>query len=234
MVRTGPQKHSQDGTATATISGSSDGATNTVYYMEVGGSWGSGGSRSGNGDVELDINDGYYWAYVESVLNSQEACSAPDYFGVSSSSESVYVAIQAAVVAAIKALSLSSIGTNVTSRKMMHDRNLSSKPVVVVAPSRADQAPPLGGTNISDDIIYSVGVGIVDDDTQQVTDDDLPELTLWREQVRKAFHNKRLAGVTSVYNVTVTPGAVSDFAAWQGNKNETLLVLNVYSREQRA
>jgi hypothetical protein len=59
----------QDGTgAVATVSGSSEGTTNTVYYAPYGStSWTNGGDREGDGTVDFSITTiGKYWAYIHS------------------------------------------------------------------------------------------------------------------------------------------------------------------------
>lgn len=62
-----------DGTgATATISGGDNVATNEVFTAEFNGEtgalsdWTSKGSRTGNGDVDLSLSNGYHMAHVES------------------------------------------------------------------------------------------------------------------------------------------------------------------------
>lgn len=60
-----------DGTVTITIAGSSIGATNDVYLQVSGGSWELAGSRSGNGNVLLTLEDGRYFVYIQSTLSSQ-------------------------------------------------------------------------------------------------------------------------------------------------------------------
>jgi|GEM_PF-3866914 len=61
--------------AVATISGSTPGATNTVYTASWGGvgtlTWTARGSRAGNGTVDLSLPPGIYLAYVVSVLDGQ-------------------------------------------------------------------------------------------------------------------------------------------------------------------
>lgn len=67
-----------DGTLTATISGSTAGTTNTVYYLPadmLSEDWTELGSRSGDGDVTESLAVGAYWFHVVSAGISDEAVS---------------------------------------------------------------------------------------------------------------------------------------------------------------
>jgi hypothetical protein len=60
--------------ATATVSGSDTGTTNNIYTAKYGTTaWTLSGTRTGNGTVTLTLDNGSYWAYCDSSL---ESCSS--------------------------------------------------------------------------------------------------------------------------------------------------------------
>ena len=79
-----------DGTgATASIAGSVNGTTNTVYYAPYGSTaWVNGGNRSGDGTVSLSItSSGLYWAYVLNDNAGTELTSVPVQFSVTTGAD---------------------------------------------------------------------------------------------------------------------------------------------------
>ena len=81
-------------------------------------------------------------------------------------------------------------------------------PAILIAPG-TPKLNPQAGTNLRDQIEYSVGVYIVDKDEQNQTANRNKYLT-WYEAIVKKFRTPRLTGVDSVVNGYVTPGAVVD------------------------
>jgi hypothetical protein len=76
-----------NGTATATISGSSAGTTNTIVLAKYGIlssslSWFEDGSRSEDGNVDLTLPSGPWWAYIKSSLDTSCAYSLITMFRV--------------------------------------------------------------------------------------------------------------------------------------------------------
>lgn len=136
-----------------------------------------------------------------------------------------------AVLATIQGLSLSGISNaSIVERVLPVDRQL-TPPFVLV--TEAGQETELPGTTGADDWGYPVLVAIVSASNQSTATVD-GEL-LWRERVRKAFHNKRLAGITSVWRCLVEPGPVIDPTAWQqANLTVSTLTVRVISREVRS
>lgn len=89
----------------------------------------------------------------------------------------------------------------------------------------------LPGTNVRDDIVYPVGILLVQAGNQnQSTNRD--RMLLWLEQVRKRFIHQHLT-VTSVYTCMVDPKAAFDLAAWRVNFDAGGMVLRFVSRETR-
>ena len=78
-----------DGTVTVAISSSSVGSVNIVYTQAVGEIvWTNSGNRVGNGSVTLNLDDGRYFVYVQSTLNSQSVVTPAQTLIVNSGSES--------------------------------------------------------------------------------------------------------------------------------------------------
>lgn len=233
-----------DGTATATISGSTAGATNAVYTSPFsgeigGGSWTLAGSRTGDGDVSLATGTGHFWAYVLSTVSGQTAASASVYFTVTDGTEAVHYRCLTAVQARIRALSLSGIeNANVLVKKLpiekwaFRDTGL-GLPGVLVTPQR-ETMDPRAGTNIRDDVGYGVLVTVCQADNQDHTlEAGLSERILWREKVARAFRSQRLSGVSEVYTCRIEPGDPLIPAAWLQQVHASALLLRFLSREVR-
>lgn len=114
--------------------------------------------------------------------------------------------------------------------------DVSGYPCVIVFPG----APEFddGGTNLRDDWTYPVAVAVV----SQESGAENPQQTnrarnlLWRERIRKLFHQKRLpGGVTNgdAWRCICRPGAVADRPRWLNVEHAQLLMVNVTVREPR-
>jgi len=79
-------------------------------------------------------------------------------------------------------------------------------PAILIAPGTPKHNPQ-AGTNLRDQIEYAVGVFIVDTDNQDQTANRDKYLT-WYESIVKKFRTPRLAGVESIVNSYVSPGAI--------------------------
>lgn len=232
--------------ATATIASGSASATNIVYAMSADanlgtGSWTNSGNRSGNGTVSLSLAAGRYWAYVESTLNSQEVATAPVFFAVTTGADAILKQILDAVRSRIVTLALSGIAdASILVRKVNTFRGIGVQeaspviafPAIVIAPATSELTPSTAGTNERDDIGYPVLVGIVDADEQTLTDNHNRNL-LWRQQIRQAFINQRLPGVTEVNECKIEPRDITKFSDWVSGKYVSLFVLRFTSRETR-
>lgn len=61
---------------TVTISNSTDGATNEIFYDVYGSeSWSTGGSRTGNGDVVINTGEGNFWFYCAATKDGKTSVS---------------------------------------------------------------------------------------------------------------------------------------------------------------
>ena len=222
----------------ATISNGDAGATHEVFVQavngELGGStWTSRGSRVGNGTINIAAGVGYYWAKVEASSGGESVTSNLAYVQFSEAGEAVLSRCLAAVQAKIAGLSLPGIdGDRIVVRKVPDDRNL-SKPAIVIAPFQRESLAPVEGTNARDDVGYPILVAAMDGDNQHPTSNHNRNL-LWRERIRRAFHNQRLAGVDEIINTTVEPLPITDATAWfERNTFVTTLLVRCISRELR-
>ncbi len=236
--------HGDNTGATATLSGSVPAATNVVWVQpfsgDVGiGTWQNAGTTVGDGQIELELPAGHYFAYVESSLPAASAVSSVVYFAVTDGQESLHVRCLAAAQARIRSLALSGLASeNVVVRKVPVDRKLGAAdgvglPAVVLTPRRTAM-PPTDGTNGFDDVRYDVLVTIFDRDNQEPTlQQNMDRHLLWREQIARAFRNQRLGGVAEVINAEVEPaeGLLDD--AWKHELMVSAVLLRFISRETR-
>lgn len=112
-----------------------------------------------------------------------------------------------------------------------HDPKQDPKPAVIISTHLPTQHNP--ATNLSDDIAYPVTVNFVSASNANKTLNQGRMLS-WRERVRKAFHQKRLSGVDSVWICTIPPSPPFDPAWFNGGMRDVSPVtLNFISREQR-
>lgn len=242
-----------DGTgAVATVAGADGGTTNEVYTQAVNGelgttTWTSGGSRSGNGTVALALAKGYYWAYCKSTLAGSDAISTFVYFNVTDAEQAYLYQIFTGVQARIQALSLEDIAdTSIVIRKLPLDRNLVTLPqaksifhsvtlpAIMITPS-VEQFNLREGTNLREDIRYSVLITIVDVDNQEPTlIADLPKYLKWREQIRRALVNQYLPGITNgAMCDQYVPQELPSLQAWKMNYWAMAQLARFKSRETR-
>lgn len=112
-----------------------------------------------------------------------------------------------------------------------HNKDRDPLPAIIVSthlPTRHEVV-----TNLSDDVMYPVTISFVSASNANKTLNQGRMLS-WRETVRRAFHQKRLSGVDSVWNCTIPPSAPFD-PAWfvAGMRDVSPLTLQFISREQR-
>lgn len=229
----------EDGTATVAVSGSDVGTTNTAYTSPArGGSWTSGGNRSGDGNITVTptyiSNTGgvFHWR-VESddgaVAHSNVLLNR-----VSKSSQSVKERIVEQVQSDIQGASLSGISSNDVAIQTAPDR-IDRRMIIVAS---IDPERMLEGqrqrTNIRDDIVYPITVAHVDVANRDQTSDKRNRSSQWRQDIRRLFVSDHLTGVDEVRDVTVRYGASVDVRAWfEANLLVGALTLNFTCREVR-
>lgn len=225
----------RDGTgATATIAGSSPGSTNTVFAAPwsggIGGAeWNSEGSCVGDGTLNLAVEAGAYWAYVQSRLAGESVVSTLVGVSATAGGESVWERCLAAVAAKLQALSLAGIApSSIVVRKLPWNRN-QIKPGLFVTPTQETLSP---ATNLRDDVGYGVQLTLVCASNQDLSANLSTELA-WREQVSRAFRESALAEVDEVYTVRIEPGPIIDPASFAAQYDVQTLVVRCVAREAR-
>ena len=84
--------------------------------------------------------------------------------------------------------------------------------LIIVSTALATSHVP--ATNISDDITYPVTVTLFSQSDANLTQNH-QRMLMWRERIRKAFHQNRLSGVSSVWMCNIPPSPPFS-AAWFG------------------
>jgi len=237
--------------AIATIDGASSTARVTVWVASFSGqlgsaAWESAGNLAGNGNLPLTIPLGHYFGYASALdADGGSSASPVDYFTVTDAAQAIAYQCLAAAQARIQSLSLPNLdNANVIVRKLPIDRYLgpgqpTGLPAILLTPV-TEQMPPLEGVNAKDDVTYGVLCTIVDADNQEPTlSANLPQYTLWRQSIARAFRNQRLYGVTSpdgsnpIINAFVEPADQLIPAAWTANLYASAMLLRFVSREAR-
>lgn len=234
--------HADNTGATATVSEAASGTINWVYVQRFdgnlgGGNWSSAGSVSENGDLDMPLAAGHYFAYAHSSRGGAEAVSNIVYFVVTDGLESIHTRCLAAVQAKIRLLALDGLtSSRVVVEKLPVARNLATGvglPAVVLSPHRAAM-PLTAGTNTLDDVHYDVLVTIVERDNQEPSlHANLDRHLLWRQQIARAFRNQRLGGVPEVIDAAVEPAEGLADESWKRELMTSALLLRFTSREVR-
>ncbi len=222
-------------------------------------------------DLEFDITDQVNWAIENNsgilyplISAANDTTAGADYITIYTVNDavqanrpnvvvwdnSVYYKCLLAVKAAIEDLDLpldhSSNAINYLVRKVPIDRGLGkdrpkSLPTILICPQR-DVAPPLAGTNAQDDVIYGIWVIILGADNAETTYvRDLDTYLLWREEIRRKFHNRpatvREFGAVfdnaEIINTTCDLASVALPDAWYDNLLVDSMVIRCTSRELR-
>jgi len=143
--------------------------------------------------------------------------------------DSIAKQIYDAVVTVIQALSLANLeSTEIVLRKVPRDRNQLFRGITVSPAFTAE----LTGTNASDDWGYGILITFATG-TGNGYSEDIDRMTLWRENVRKAFHNKRLSTIAACTKSIVSPGESYLTKELRNNNDVSALMLRVWTRELR-
>lgn len=206
----------------ATLAGGNAGATNSVYYQRVSSignmAWTLAGSRVGPGTVAVSVSSGFFWVKCESTLAAETVLSNLVYKRLTQASQAYAEQIVLAIQARIQTLALSGIqSTNVIIQKIpsttKNNAPVVALPCVIITPYNPESFSDLEGTNESDDIGYRIQISIVDKDGGD-QEKNRNRWLLWREEIRKSLHNKRLDSIPTQFTCSVSPNPVYDPAAW--------------------
>lgn len=133
------------------------------------------------------------------------------------------------VVSTIEGLDLTGIeDAEITLRKTYRTPEYVFKGVSVV-PVPEREAP---GTNVRDDYGYGYLI-VMCQGTGQGFSEDIDKVSLWRQQIKKAFNNKRLSGITENYICTFEPGEPFMAKEFLDNKDIGAMVIRCWCRETR-
>ena len=160
--------------------------------------------------------------------------------GYSTTGEAVQYAIETQIQTDIRALGLTDVASaSVVVKKTpladwVKEADGLAWPLVLITPMKP-ALPPMQGSNVQDDVVYGVLVTLVDDDNQEKTlEVNHNKYLLWLEKIRKAFHNKGLSNVDTVYTCHVEQYEPVLPGAWQANKWASALLITAFSRETRS
>lgn len=142
-----------------------------------------------------------------------------------------------AIRAELQTLALPGLAAaNVVVQKVPGDRSADlpavKYPCLLIAPLGAERLDPSAGTNLRDDVEYAVRLTILIAETGN-QEERFNQFLSWREIIRRAFHNQRLA-VAGCFTVRVRPLDVVEQTVWsESNLFMSSLVLHCFAREPR-
>lgn len=199
-----------NGTATATISGSSGGA-NVVYIqaftgVQISSGWSSAGSRTGDGTVTITQSNGVYLAYC---ITDGSDVSGVVAFAVSDGALAVIDRCYTAVGAVLQMLALPCTTRVYDTLYALSPKVQYPCSILTTEGARQSEEP---GLNNTDYIGNPVRI-LVKDVCLQFDDSKKATYRKWRQSIFRAFHNQRLPGVgESVWN-KVELGPISEVSS---------------------
>lgn len=158
--------------------------------------------------------------------------------GISTAANAVHYECLTSVQTIVRALGLTDVASaSVVVKKLPLERvkrnDSLAYPIIVITPE-VGPLNPAAGDNVNDDIIYGVGVNVVDNDNQERTlAANMNKYLLWLQQIRKVFHNKRLSNVSTVFACHVSPFPPVSPHHWVNNFWASGHLLKFTSRENR-
>lgn len=160
------------------------------------------------------------------------------FFGYADATEAVGYQCLTAAQTVIQTLGLTGVSSDdIVVKKLPTTRTVAndalSYPAIIISPGRPS-LPPQRGSNREDDVIYAVQVSLLDQDNQERTlADELNVRLKWIKDIRRAFHNKTLSGVSTVYQCVVEQSDPVWPTGWLKNLWATSLTIRCYSRQNR-
>lgn len=133
------------------------------------------------------------------------------------------------VVTTIKGLGLSNLAQDEVALRDIQESDFAPRGISVVPMSELEGA----GTNAKDDYGYRFMI-VMSKGSGKSWTENTQTLTEWRNAVRKAFNNRRLAEVDKVHICSVANGDYLQPKKWQENKLASILVVTCWSRETRS
>lgn len=220
-----------DGTgATATVTGSGIGSANSVYVAKANGEAGVitptlGGSRVGNGTVDLALAKGLWFAYLTSDGVLANLC----YFGATDGLDAVATRVRRAIADTIRLLPIPP-AARVYEQIIPDPENASFPCVMLTVDGVSETDEP--GLSTRDDIGRPVKVMIAD----RCNERDHTKLDLyeyWRQSIDRCFRNQQLAGIPESKYCKIEPYIIIDLNMPQYQYMVSGLVVRAICREPR-
>lgn len=188
---------------TATIAGSL-GASVSVYYTPAdrpwpGDAWILGGTRTGDGDVEVLCDPRHYFAYAATTT----AVAQPERFAVTTGEDALATRCRVAVIAILQSLALEEIGDRVYDHQYPDGTEMEYPCIGVHLYNLSEQQEQ--GLNAADYISYPCRVIIYDTAIKRTDHTQSAKNDLWRQSIYRAFRDQHLPGVSEVRYVRVEP-----------------------------
>jgi hypothetical protein len=233
----------------ATITGSDPASTNTVSWQAVTqaltqapSGWTAGGSRTGDGTLNISLPAGIYCFKCDSVLSAQSAVSNLIFLqgltdGLAAVHERCLLAVEAGLRVLITAGSIPLISSvaRVYDQVEMNLQGMDLPGIAVCTQLPAGTAAEqfLAGTNLRDDVGYPVYVIFVDRASGEYVT-PRPSYLKAREKIGRYFRQQHLASsVAEVYIVRQETGPILKYDRSDYQLVGSVIVLRCVSREQR-
>lgn len=228
----------QDGSGViATVTGS-DGGTVTFFIQPIGRTtYSIGGTRTGDGEIDVDLSTGYFFGYALEALNVSNVV----YFAATDVGDSVHDRCLRAVQAKIQSLQLPGIPNDSIRvmkipqmRAFVGDAKLYDFPALLISPT--GQETNVVATNLRDDVGYPVAISLAVGAELQKNQDYEARIEPYlkaRESIARAFRYQRLAGVPEIWNTNIKPGAIYSPEVIQAGIWAGYMTFEFVSREVR-
>lgn len=195
--------------ATATISGSTLGTTNTIKAQAVADrgntTWVTLGSRSGDGTVALTLSaSGYWWFQVESSSGGEQVLGNLVYARVHDDADAMQKQVWDGCLARLQEVTFDGIPTS--SIHQQHEMKLDeiAKPCIVLTLEGGLSETEERVVNERDDLGLPIGVIFLDD----VNAEEGGSRLLWRQQAMDALRNQHLTDMPESKTCIIEPAPI--------------------------
>jgi hypothetical protein len=149
---------------------------------------------------------------------------------------SILYQAMAAAQTKIQGLSLTGLdSTDIVLQKVLVQRDGTALPCIILAPGPS--IPQSRGTNLRDDWVRNIQVGIFAADNQDASSASLDNYLLWQEQIEHAFISQPLTITSTTYGHVLECSIAAhnnlDFAHWRNNLLVSAFFIQVKTREPR-
>jgi len=149
---------------------------------------------------------------------------------------SILYQAMAAAQTKIQGLSLTGLdSTDIVLQKVLVQRDGTALPCIILAPGPS--IPQSRGTNLRDDWVRNIQVGIFAADNQDTSSTSLDNYLLWQEQIEHAFVSQPLTITSTTYGHVLECSIAAhnnlEFAQWRNNLLVSAFFIQVKTREPR-